>query len=155
MPRLKSADQIAIMQSLTQQAAGWLVGMSDRNLKRLDAPRGTDGKYNARDMCRWAANRAAKPERAEGDEMLTTDADSPALERYRLARAIKAERENEIDGGRLIDLERMSARHNAMADRLRKLGDQLGRSVSLNGRDAQQMLNDAIEELDWITADAR
>lgn len=78
--RSTTKDQIKAMQSLTQGAAAWLVGVGERHLRTTDAPRNADGTYCGVDLARWLTERAA-------DDVADTGTESPNLERYRAAKA--------------------------------------------------------------------
>ncbi len=50
-----SAAEIAMLQTLSQRAAAWLVGISPRNLReKVDIPRNGDGTHNAKEIMTWA-----------------------------------------------------------------------------------------------------
>lgn len=55
---LTGTEQIGAMQALTQQSAAWLVGQTARTLRdHPGIPRNPSGRYDARDMIKWAAKR--------------------------------------------------------------------------------------------------
>ena len=65
---LAGPEQIEAMKSLTQQAAGWLAGVSPRALRdHPELPRDGAGRYNARDVVEWAAGRVQAAELADED----------------------------------------------------------------------------------------
>src|SRR5262249_47230352 len=94
------ADQKAILGSLSQGTAAWLVGMSPRAFRDLDVPRKKSGAYDARALIEWARS-------AAGDPLLTGN-DSASLERYRLARAESAELDLAERRGRLVDCDALA-----------------------------------------------
>jgi|GEM_PF-1144535 len=49
--KLTATEQIEVMKSLSQQAAGWLVGVTSRSLRdHPELPRNADGTYNAKEL---------------------------------------------------------------------------------------------------------
>lgn len=51
LSKLTATEQIEVMKSLSQQAAGWLVGVTSRSLRdHPELPRNTDGTYNAKEL---------------------------------------------------------------------------------------------------------
>jgi len=51
------------METLSQQGAAWLLGITGRALRdRPDVPRSADGTYNARQLVEWARGRVEPPE---------------------------------------------------------------------------------------------
>ena len=57
-----------MLQRLTQQAAGWLIELNGRTLRdHNEIPRDADGRYNARDLLRWAAERVPRPKLDDAD----------------------------------------------------------------------------------------
>jgi hypothetical protein len=103
------SDQIAVMQSLSQAAAAWLVSLTARRFRDLAAPRNADGSYSAADVLRWHGERVAAESRqlasASTDDVLLVGEETPGLERLRAAKASLAELELSERRGRLIDLE--------------------------------------------------
>lgn len=65
---LTSAEQIAVMERLSQPAAAWLVGVSARTLRDHAIPRAEDNRYNAGELLTWAAGRIPAPEMLTDDE---------------------------------------------------------------------------------------
>jgi len=56
-------QEIAAMETLSQQGAAWLLGITGRALRdRPDVPRNADGTYNARQLVEWARGRVEPPE---------------------------------------------------------------------------------------------
>ena len=84
---MTAQQQIDALKTLTQAAASWLLGYkSSRSLRDApDAPRNEDGSYNASDLVAWFV------ERSSDDPMAGIVESTPALERWRLARARQAE----------------------------------------------------------------
>lgn len=59
---MTGVEQIAVMKHVSQQAAGWLIGLSARKLRdNVSAPRGDDGMYHAAELVRWAMSRQPRP----------------------------------------------------------------------------------------------
>ena len=51
LAKLTGTKQIEVLKSLTQQAAGWLVGLTARTLRdHPEVPRNPDGTYNAKEL---------------------------------------------------------------------------------------------------------
>jgi hypothetical protein len=90
------------MESLSQGSAAWLMGVKPRTLRdRQAAPRNTDGTYNAQSLVAWHLKQG-KP---IDDDPLLSGNDSPALERFRNARADREELELAVRREQLIDVE--------------------------------------------------
>ena len=54
---------IQSLQRMPQQAAAWLCGMTARSLRdQVDAPRNSDGTYDAQSLVGWMARRSARAE---------------------------------------------------------------------------------------------
>jgi hypothetical protein len=115
--------------------------------------------YNAADIFRWYRTEGpGAPRRGSGsggngsqsliplgvdESELLSGPDTPALERFRLARARLSELEYERQKSTVVPIEEMVAEVSGLAGHLRKLGEQLGQHF---GPDAQRMLNDALAE---------
>src|SRR5690606_24765779 len=74
--------------------------------KHDDFPGGHKGPWKLSDVFRWRIDRAER-RRLPEDDALLAGGDSPALERYRLARAQMAEIELERQRGSLVEREGM------------------------------------------------
>ena len=56
---MTSQEEIKGLQSLSQRAAAWLLGVSPRSLRDyVDLPRNDDGTYNAREVIAWVRSKA-------------------------------------------------------------------------------------------------
>ena len=96
------ASHIENMKSLPQGAVAWLFGVSPRTIRdRQEAPRNSDGTYNAQAVVSWHLEQL-KP--IDGDSMLS-GGDSPALERFRNARADREELELAARREHLVDVD--------------------------------------------------
>lgn len=102
-------EQIEAMKSLTQGAAAWLVDRAARTFRDSGAPRNDDGTYDASKVVEWI--RAISAPAVEGDPLLS-GADSPALERYRAARADLAEMDAAERRGQLVNMEEFFGWHS-------------------------------------------
>jgi hypothetical protein len=100
MNKPTAKDQTATMAALSQTAAAWLVGVSSRTFRDTDAPRESDGTYNARSLVAWIKGKAT----ADTDPLLI-GGDSPNLERYRAAKAELAELDAAERRGRMVDVD--------------------------------------------------
>jgi hypothetical protein len=90
---------------MTQRATAWLFGVDDRTMRTAawkGAPRNPDGSYNARVLIAWRLERDA--EGGETDPLLA-GSNSPALERFRSARADREELELAVRREQLIDVD--------------------------------------------------
>ncbi|MFH1268665.1 MAG: hypothetical protein ABIK89_23310 [Planctomycetota bacterium] len=66
--KLTAPEQVKVLQGLSQAAAAWLVGLAPRTFRdHLDAPRDTDGTYNAAELLKWACNRMPRPELTDSE----------------------------------------------------------------------------------------
>lgn len=60
---LTGAQQITVMENLTQQAAAWLVGATARTVRdHVEIPRDSAGRYSAQNLLAWAARRVPPAE---------------------------------------------------------------------------------------------
>lgn len=119
------ADQIQKMERLAQGSAAWLFGISPRTLRdRQTAPRNSDGTYDAAALVAWHLKQSLP---VDGDPLLA-GSDSPALERFRHARADREELELAVRREQLLDIEEFYTWYeSAVAGPLRKSLDKLQR----------------------------
>jgi hypothetical protein len=146
MPRFSvTRQQIETLASLTQEAAARFLEMRPRTLRESDAPRNNDGSYDAIALRKWDRQRLSTPVvNGEEDELLAGSS-SPALERYRLARAIAAERENEVAAGRLVDVaEYEQFFQSSIAAPLLRMVDTL---KARSGPEAAEIAEQVLEEI--------
>lgn len=80
-----------------------------------------------------------------GDDMLVGDGQSPAMERYRLARAKIAEADLAERDGETVRVSAVESMVMSVASRVRAAGDRLGRKF---GVDAQDVLLRALDDLE-------
>jgi hypothetical protein len=83
----------------------------------------------------------------QSDDPLLADGDSPALERYRLAKAKHAELDLEQRKGELIDKEKCRDVLARWGSTIRKMGDRISKRF---GIEANQMVSEAIDECESI-----
>ena len=144
---------------LTASTAARLLGCSVQNIRTNYLPKLTgDNVLPGRPVrIRFAAlidliverrveerTRAATP---TSDDPLLADGDSPALERYRLAKAKHAELDLEQRKGELIDVGKCRDILAQWASVIRKTGDRLSKRFGL---EANLMVSDAIDACDDI-----
>jgi hypothetical protein len=94
--KLFARDIKELLKSLPQNAAADLVGMSARSFRDTDAPRNSDGSYDAKALVVWVQQRSTS------DPLLVGD--SPNLERYRAAKADLAEMDAAERRGQLVEM---------------------------------------------------
>lgn len=116
---------------------------------RTEGMPGVTGKYVMQDVSRWLRSEGpwkpyAKPSvPAASDDPLLADGDSPALERYRLAKAKHAELDLEQRKGELIEREKAKDVFARWAVLIRRMGETLARRY---GPDASATVNDTLGE---------
>jgi phage terminase Nu1 subunit (DNA packaging protein) len=89
----------------------------------------------------------SKANKIQSDDPLLADGDSPALERYRLAKAKHAELDLEQRKGELIDKEKCRDVLARWGSTIRKMGDRVSKRF---GIEANQMVSEAIDECESI-----
>ena len=68
MARPSRAEQIEVLERLSQQSAAWLLGISARALRdHPEAPRNPDGTYNGRGLLAWFKGRVDTVELTEAE----------------------------------------------------------------------------------------
>ena len=68
---LTNSQQVEALQRLGQGAAAWLIGVASRTIRDfVEIPRGENGVYDARDLLKFAVDRASPPELTD-DELET------------------------------------------------------------------------------------
>ncbi len=140
--KLSVADQIAVLGNLHQAAAAELLGIKPRTLRDRAAtvPRQANGRYSGPDLAAWMVEMADKtatdPELAGGD--------SPALERYRAARAELAEFELKLKRG---DLMARVDVHEGLSEAGAILRRKAVRLRKLFGDEAAQIIADAVDDM--------
>lgn len=88
------------------------------------------------------AERTAITPQAPADELLLEDGDSPALERYRLAKAKLAELDLETRKGQLIERDKARDIFSRWAVLVRRMGERLAKQF---GPDAAATVNETLE----------
>lgn len=151
-------EQKEVLATLKQGAAAWMLGISPAKLcqmsRRGDLPaacQNPDGTYDARELIRWHASQTSEPlgDLGDGDPLLAFG-ESPALERYRLARAEMVELDLEERRGFLIPRDRVRLTLLRWASILRAVGDRLGKKF---GNDAIDTINEALDDCARVVAD--
>lgn len=158
-----------------QDAAAVLAGVSIPTMvnwakQENPPPQNSDGSYPARQFGEWLVNyrglkkRGPKPKDRGGDED-SGETFTEAERRLKLAQAIKAERQNEIDAGNLMEIEQIETLWQRILMRVRSrllkipttvaplvLGDTDAHSIQLKLKEA---VHDALTELvdDWRDGD--
>lgn len=84
------------------------------------------------------------------DDLIAGGGDSPALERYRLARAKHAELDLEVRKGALVPREEIRNGLGRFASIIRQLGERLGRRY---GPESARSLNDALDDCQRVVDD--
>jgi len=136
-----ATHQKAILRRLNQQAAAMLLSISPRTLRDRDVPRNDDGTYDAVVLVARLLT--------EKQSRLPVDDEDHATRKLRAEADIK-EMEAEQRAGALVPLAMVDTTLTRVADMLRQLGEDFGRTTApINGRDAQKRLNDAIGSLDF------
>ena len=144
--RFTGADQVGVLKKLGQTAAAYCLGLTPRSLRdRPEVPRSADGTYDARAIFRWVAESSIP----DPDPMMATGDNSPALERYRAARASLEELKLAERQNHLIDREKMREVHTIVAARYRQFGDFLQREFGREAHDALcEMQDDVARHVD-------
>ena len=139
--KLSVSQQIAVLGHLHQQAAAWAMGIGVRTLRDRGAviPRDADGKYSACDLFAWIAGQvgetAADPELAGPN--------SPALERFRKARAELVEYDVKLRTGTLMDRAEIHEGLGLIAGIYRRVGERLRREF---GDEAYQIVDECWDD---------
>jgi phage terminase Nu1 subunit (DNA packaging protein) len=84
------------------------------------------------------------------DELMAGGGDSPALERYRLAKAKHAEMDLEVRKNSLVPRDKIRNGLGRFASILRQLGERLGRR---HGPEAVRSLNDTLDDCQRVVED--
>ena len=154
---------------IMQDAAAVLAGVTVQTMVNWDKhenppPRNADSSYSAKAFGEWLVTyRGLKKRgpRPRSDDDDTGESFTEAERRLKLAQAIKAERQNEVDAKRLLDIELIEALWQRIVMRVRSrllkipttvapivLGDTDAHSIQLKIKDA---VHDALAEMveDW------
>lgn len=100
-----------------------------------------DGRYDLDEIEGWRSARIPD----DTDPLLSGPGTSPALERYREARAKLAELDLEQRRGRLVDIGDLRERISMLASHLRKAAERIER---LHGPDPKRILDEALDEVE-------
>lgn len=140
-----SNEQTETLKRLTQGAAAWLIGLNARTLRdAADCPRNPDRSYNGQDLVRWQVARSAT---VAADDPLLTGSGSPALERYRLARAVDAELNLDVRHGQLVPVDEFETWWQAeVASPIRRAVETLQRLGPTDGPTAAGIVAKALDK---------
>ena len=118
---------------LNQKDAAALLGIDRRNLTREGdiAPREPDGTYLATELVAWFVDRGS-----ELDEKIKTE------------KLRKLKRDNETAEGNLVDVNELFSWAEKLGAFIRRAGDLLARKNTITGREAQEILNNAVGEFE-------
>jgi hypothetical protein len=108
-------------------------------------------KADAETLREWSTQRFSRPDLAiaDADPLLTGD-DTPALERYRTAKAKLAELDLDRQRGETVNLAKIRSGFATICQCLRDAGALLGREF---GREAQRIIEDALTEANRLLDD--
>lgn len=157
MARRQRADKAELKFVVkTQIDVGKLLGVSTESVKRwcsIGCP-GETGRYEVVPaIVQWLRTEGPwKPKKASDEEidpLLSSDVPTPALERYRTARAKREELAYEKECRTVLPVEEVRESFAGAAGHLRKLGESLAKQF---GPAAQKMLNDGLAEYIQIIA---
>jgi hypothetical protein len=142
--KLGNAQQRAVMESCCQGAAAWAVGLATRTLRDKSAPTNADGSYDISKVVAWSRD-------IDGRRQVEIDPDDICDKARKLrAEADLKEMQAEERAGRLCPADMVEALLGRIADGLRELGEDFGRSaIPISGRDAQKKVNDMIDSIEW------
>jgi len=118
---------------LNQKDAAALLGIDRRNLTREGdlAPREPDGTYLATELVAWFVDRGS-----ELDEKIKTE------------KLRKLKRDNETAEGNLVDVNELFSWAEKLGAFIRQAGDLLARKNTITGREAQEIVNNAVGEFE-------
>ncbi len=134
-------ELVECMAAMPQGALAWLFGVSSRTIRdRVGMPRNEDNTYNAQDALAWHVTRLQP---TDGDPLLG-GFDSPALERFREARADREELELSVRRGQLVNLEEFNGWFDLeIAGPLRKNLQKLQRKY---GNEAFELISNGLQQ---------
>ena len=129
---------------LSQKDAAELIGRKPVFLRDHSCPNVKRGQYDARAVVLWHTSMIAA-----GDTEEVTDLKEEKLREeinVLKQRCQKLEIENDTKTGHMIDVRELKELQGQLATCIRKAGDLMARKTKLTGRDAQQILNKALDE---------
>lgn len=141
----KLVDQVVTAEEIRRR-----LGVVDRTLTRwfdagLPCKRGAGGKHprvKLWDLVEFVyGKRKEKLEATDGSE-------SPALERYRIAKAEEAERRNAIEMGQLLKRDDVVGQVRAIAQSLRTMAETYSRSHQEQGAEVREMFERTVRQLE-------
>ena len=152
MPTAKKKNtESRAAKTLGEVADIYAVNMDTVKRWRSEGMPGKTGNYILHDISKWLRTEGPwkRFERATPslDDPLLAEGDSPALERYRLAKAKHAELDLEHRRGELIDRDKCRDVLSRWGTVIRKMGDRLSKRFGL---EANQMVGEAIDECQSI-----
>ena len=128
--------------TVKQKQAAEVIGRPASFLRDNNPPRNEDGSYSIPALVRWfvqwEVDRAVPDDLKE--EKLKEEI-NVLKERNR-----KLQFENEVTAGNMADIRSLREMLAGLAVPIRKLGELIGRKATVTGLDAQQMINQAIED---------
>lgn len=118
--------------------AYWLRDNTAPQIDRDPAEKSKESFYDIRRLVQWTIAKLSP------DEVETKKKEQDL--RYATARAEKMEAENKVRSGELVAVVEVREMLEAVAKKIRDVGDLMGRKSSIAGKDAQRLLNDALAE---------
>ena len=144
-------DTTVVFTSLGRVALNFNVSPDTVKTWRSQGMPGEPGHYPMPEICEWLrsdgpwADRKKYPPTESDDPLL--DGDSPALERYRLAKAKHAELDLEARKSELIERDKCRDVLARWATVIRRMGERLAKR---HGKDAATSVNRSLEECERI-----
>lgn len=134
--------------SLSEVADVYDVTLDTVKRWRADGMPGRPGMYVLREVSRWLRSEGPWKQHAKiptiaSEDPLLSDGDSPALERYRLAKAKHAELDLEHRKGELIEVDKAKDILGRWASLIRRMGEKLSKRY---GNEAAIEINDTLGE---------
>lgn len=149
-----SDEQIECLKNLRQSPAAFLIGVSTATLKRNypGDSKNPDGSYCGNKLVDEHVKKGgANPSGGQRQQSLV-DSDgeiSDAARKFR-SEANILEMKEQLMAGDLVKAHDVRSYMSRIADAIRTLGEDLGRSpMPIAGADVQQRINDTIESVEW------
>lgn len=139
MSRLTAHKAIEHLRHCSQSVAAWCSGCSPRTFRDRHVPRNPDGSYNVRDVIQSLIQARDEVDLASGPS------DSPSLERWRRARALREEAELLIRLGELESKAEMAAAMVEVATAARHFAE---RMIAQHGNGIETDWLETVEEID-------
>jgi hypothetical protein len=143
------------MRELSQISAAWLLGTGSAQIRDFnfpageDNPRNLDETYDARKLVAWFVSYGGK-NNSRQQSLVDSDGEiSDAARKFR-SEANILEMKEQLMAGDLVKAHDVRSYMSRIADAIRTLGEDLGRSpMPIAGADVQQRINDMIESVEW------